>query len=274
MVSQKMIKLIKTDETIIVLLSAVYFVIFVLPGRSRLEIAGIVTGLAIANILFSLSQNRIEEGALKGYVNIISVYLVFSAFFVVGGELHIIFYLIFFILILVAAVYPRMIFIFLLITVHIIIQCLDHYSSGNFNVVLVLLESVFLTGAVFYVRRQLDRAGISPFHHQIAIRHRNAIETLYEISKAISKSSNIDDILFKIATNLGVFTNLERSSIILVDKDMKKGKIAASFEGKHLRNLEIDIAKYPEIKKALKEDKIVTIENILESPVMQEVVSG
>jgi signal transduction histidine kinase len=119
----------------------------------------------------------------------------------------------------------------------------------------------------------LDRAGISPFHHLLAIRRRNAADTLYVISKAISKSSNIDDILFKIATSLGVFTNLERSSIILVDRDMKKGKIAASFEGKHLRNLEIDIAKYPEIKKALEEDKIITIENIMKSPVMQGVVS-
>lgn len=126
---------------------------------------------------------------------------------------------------------------------------------------------LLLAGWTVFVRsRYTDKS----FFRRI-LKRRDSIATLHSIGNAISSGAPVDKIMFMITESLGVFTNVVRSSIILVDRNFRHAKIAASFEGEHLRNMKINIKKYPEIQKALTTGKVVTIADIYNSPLTEDI---
>lgn len=93
------------------------------------------------------------------------------------------------------------------------------------------------------------------------------IEILHEISGTL----HFVDILQTIARKLGETFGLDRASIILSDQGGRTARLVASYEDPTIRNLVIDLARYPEISQAMATGETVFIADAPGDPALQHV---
>lgn len=82
-------------------------------------------------------------------------------------------------------------------------------------------------------------------------RERQRLLAVIEILHEISGTLHFVDILQTIARKLGETFGLDRASIILADRGGHTARLVASYEDPTIRNLVIDLARYPEIQRAM-----------------------
>src|SRR3989338_11144778 len=97
------------------------------------------------------------------------------------------------------------------------------------------------------------------------------LENIIEVNKALFSTLDTKEILFLIVKKISEIIQVARCSIILIDKDMNIGQIIATYEDPALNTLTIDLNKYPEIVKAVEDDKMVLILDATVDPIMKEV---
>jgi GAF domain-containing protein len=101
-------------------------------------------------------------------------------------------------------------------------------------------------------------------------RERDHLVTLVDILQEISGSLHFTDILQTIARKLGETFGLDRSSIFL-SNDQADVRLVASYEDPSIRNLVIDLARYPELQRAIASGETVFIPDALSEPMLREV---
>ena len=102
-------------------------------------------------------------------------------------------------------------------------------------------------------------------------RERERLLAVIEILHEISGTLHFVDILQAIARRLGETFGLDRASIILADKGGKTARLVASYEDPTIRNLVIDLARYPEIQRAMETGETVFIADAPTDPGLQHV---
>ncbi len=97
-------------------------------------------------------------------------------------------------------------------------------------------------------------------------RERDRLLTIIEILQEISGTLHFTDILQSIARRLGETFGLDRASILLADRGGKTARLVASYEDPSIRNLVVDLARYPEIRRALDTGETVFIPDASAEP--------
>ncbi len=97
------------------------------------------------------------------------------------------------------------------------------------------------------------------------------LEILLEITKSVSSTLDIKEVLGIIVNKVAGYIHVDRCSIILTDGQQKHGYVVASHDAPEIDRLEIDLEKYPEIFKALKSNEVVVINDITAEPLMSNV---
>ncbi len=90
-------------------------------------------------------------------------------------------------------------------------------------------------------------------------RERDRLITIIDILSEISGTLHFVDILQTIARRLGETFGLDRSSIFLADSGGRTVRLVASYEDPSIRNLVVDLARYPEIQRAMESGETVFI---------------
>ncbi len=90
-------------------------------------------------------------------------------------------------------------------------------------------------------------------------RERDRLITIIDILQEISGTLHFVDILQTIARRLGETFGLDRSSIFLADRGGRTVRLVASYEDPSIRNLVVDLARYPEIQRAMETGETVFI---------------
>jgi GAF domain-containing protein len=93
-------------------------------------------------------------------------------------------------------------------------------------------------------------------------RERQHLLTVIEILEEISGSLHFVDILQSITRRLGEKFGLDRCAIFLADRNARTAKLAASYEDPSIRNFEVDLERYPEVKEALRSGETVFIGDV------------
>ena len=101
-------------------------------------------------------------------------------------------------------------------------------------------------------------------------RERDHLLATIEILQAVSESPHFRDILQTIARKLGETFGLDRCSIFLTG-DSEEVRVVASYEDPSVRNLVIDVKRYPELRRALESGETVFIPDALTDPMMEPV---
>ncbi len=95
------------------------------------------------------------------------------------------------------------------------------------------------------------------------------LKSLLEITGAITTSLDPTEVFQTIVTRVAQATGAERCSIVLVGKD--DGYVLASHDDPELKDKKIDLAKYPEIKEAIKTKDPMVVDDIATDPLMNGV---
>ncbi len=102
-------------------------------------------------------------------------------------------------------------------------------------------------------------------------RERDRLLTIIDILQEISGTLHFVDILQTIARRLGETFGLDRSSIFLADSGGRTVRLVASYEDPSIRNLVVDLARYPEIQRAMETGETVFIADATVDPALQHV---
>lgn len=96
-------------------------------------------------------------------------------------------------------------------------------------------------------------------------REREQLLALVEILQEIGGSLHFVDILQTIARKLGGVFGLDRCSIFLAG-DQSEIRLVASYEDPTIRNLVVDLERYPELKKAFESGETVFVPDAMQDP--------
>jgi len=102
-------------------------------------------------------------------------------------------------------------------------------------------------------------------------RERDRLITIIDILSEISGTLHFVDILQTIARRLGETFGLDRSSIFLADSGGRTVRLVASYEDPSIRNLVVDLARYPEIQRAMDSGETVFIADATADITLQHV---
>lgn len=96
-------------------------------------------------------------------------------------------------------------------------------------------------------------------------------ETLLEINRAIFSTLDSREILYLIVKKISEIIEVTRCSIIYINKEMNTGQILSTYEDPALDTFTIDIRKYPEIVRAIEDEKMIIVQDAGVDPVIREV---
>ena len=110
---------------------------------------------------------------------------------------------------------------------------------------------------------------IKNFYREI-YEDKNNLEILLDVIKTVCSTLNTEAVLYTIVNKVANITGAVRCSIVLIAKG-NIGYVLASSENPTIKELKIDLNKYPEIREALKSKEPVVVEDISRHPLMAEV---
>ena len=101
-------------------------------------------------------------------------------------------------------------------------------------------------------------------------RERDQLVAVIDILQGISSSLHFEDILQTIARKMGEAYGLDRCSIYLAG-DAREVRLVATYEDPTLRNLIVDLDRYPELRQAFESGKTVYIPDAAADPLLRPV---
>jgi two-component system cell cycle response regulator len=109
--------------------------------------------------------------------------------------------------------------------------------------------------------RELRRA------HQEARTRAHTLDILQEVTDALQPEEIYHVLARRVARVLGI----SRCSVVLASEDERGGVVVAAYEDPTLRNLEVDLRRYPEIRQALASRSTVLVSDVATEPLYTEV---
>ena len=94
-------------------------------------------------------------------------------------------------------------------------------------------------------------------------------QVVLELTQALASNLDFRGILFTVVQRLAEVVKVDRVSIVLVREQENVGYVVAASDDEHLRDLPIDLAKYPEIKQVLANGQAFVIEDAATHPLME-----
>jgi PAS domain S-box-containing protein len=122
------------------------------------------------------------------------------------------------------------------------------------------VQRAFSSGADDYVHKPLRAAELAArVRGQIRVRdyvdrlgrRERDLRTVVELIQTLASRLDIRDILFTLVARLAAIAKVDRCSIVLMGERANIGYVVATSDNEQLRDLPIDLEKYPEIQEAL-----------------------
>jgi PAS domain S-box-containing protein len=95
-----------------------------------------------------------------------------------------------------------------------------------------------------------------------------------ELTQALASNLDFRGILFTVVQRLAEVANVDRVSIVLVREQENVGYVVAASDDEQLRDLPIDLTKYPEIQQVLSSGEPLVVEDAATHPLMDVVRSA
>jgi two-component system cell cycle response regulator len=169
-------------------------------------------------------------------------------------------------------------------------QCLDKIPRASASCpVLALVSPGNPASMRSVIERDIEHYIFSPIHkddleYKLAVtsRRRTCLEDLYldikdleaivELTYLISSTLDPQEVLYLVVKKLDDIMEVSRCSMLSANPASGRyAKVVSSCEAPSIRNLKLDLEKYPEIRKALKTNRTVIVRDAMKDPLMNEV---
>ncbi len=142
------------------------------------------------------------------------------------------------------------------------------------------IQRVFSSGADDYVHKPFRPAEliarirgqmrIREYVDRLSRRERDS-QTVLEMTQALASSLDMRDILFTVVQRVAEVAHVDRCSIVLADEPGNVGFVVATSDDEQLRDLPIDLGKYPEIREVLHSGHTLVIRDASRHPLLEAV---
>ncbi|MGQ0767337.1 MAG: GAF domain-containing protein [Gemmatimonadota bacterium] len=102
-------------------------------------------------------------------------------------------------------------------------------------------------------------------------RERDQLLVVVDLLQELSSATQIAEVLQKVARRLGEIFGLDRSSIYLAGEGQHEVRLVATYEDPTLRNLVVDLSRYPELQQAFDSGQTVFIPDAITEPMLSSV---
>ncbi|HEY3252659.1 MAG TPA: response regulator, partial [Polyangiaceae bacterium] len=142
------------------------------------------------------------------------------------------------------------------------------------------ISRVFASGADDYVHKPFRPAElVARIRGQMRVREyldrlnqrERDQETVLELTQTLASTLDIRDILFTVVQRVAAFAKVDRCSIVLFGESGNVGYVLATSDDAMLRDLPIDLAKYPEIREVLTTGRALVIRDGTDHPLLKVV---
>lgn len=140
------------------------------------------------------------------------------------------------------------------------------------------IQKVFASGADDYVHKPFRHAElVARIRGQLRVREYvdrlnrrdRDQQTMLELTQTLASRLDIRDILFTVVQRVASVARVDRCSIVLVGEPNTVGFVVATSDDEQLRDLPIDLAKYPEIREVLASGQTLIIRDAAKSPLLE-----
>jgi len=151
------------------------------------------------------------------------------------------------------------------------------WMSAQLRPALQVLDPVFLVRIPFvytvalYFGTLAARAGTERRQNDEVLRERRELGAIMEVLETINSSLDLHRIMLTITTRMAEAVGLERCSVLLVESAEGRSVVLASSDSPEVDRLEIDLSRYPEVRRAIERREPVLIQDVRKHPLMEEV---
>lgn len=144
------------------------------------------------------------------------------------------------------------------------------------------IERIFESGADDYVRKPFRNAElIARLRGQMRVRaylsdlnrRQQTSQTVLELSHALASSLDIRDILFTVVQRVATVAQVDRCSIVLARPGEEVAYVVASSDDEQLKDLPIELEKYPEIREALTTGRALVLPDARRHPLLEAIAT-
>jgi PAS domain S-box-containing protein len=96
-------------------------------------------------------------------------------------------------------------------------------------------------------------------------------KVMLELTQALASSLDFREILFTVVRRIAEVVQVQRVSVVLAPEQDDKGTVVVTSDDEQLTNLELDLAKYPEIRQVLRTREPLTIGDTTTHPLLDGV---
>jgi PAS domain S-box-containing protein len=96
-------------------------------------------------------------------------------------------------------------------------------------------------------------------------------ETVLELTQTLASTLDIRDILFTVVQRVADFARVDRCSIVLFGESGNVGYVLATSDDEQLRDLPIDLDRYPEIREVLSTGRALVIRDAAHHPLLEAI---
>ncbi|MFN3740753.1 MAG: diguanylate cyclase [Thermodesulfovibrionales bacterium] len=102
---------------------------------------------------------------------------------------------------------------------------------------------------------------------------RHLLQAIIDISAKVSSTLDVFEILYHMVKKISEVMPVTRCSIVKVSPSLQQAHVVATYEDPQIRDIKLDLKRYPEIQAALRTKKPVIIKDAQKDPLMKEVYS-
>ncbi len=118
---------------------------------------------------------------------------------------------------------------------------------------------------------RLSRLRARLVSQQDAVARQRDLKVLLELTARYAEATDIEELLHDVTRKLAEDFDIDRATLVVVDLEKQQGTIVAASDDASLKNLTIELSRYPEIREAVRTLKPVIVEDAPSHPLLEDV---
>jgi PAS domain S-box-containing protein len=118
---------------------------------------------------------------------------------------------------------------------------------------------------------RLSRLRARLVSQQDAVARQRDLKVLLELTARYAEATDIEELLHDVTRKLAEDFDIDRATLVVVDTERQQGTIVAASDDSSLKDLRIELSRYPEIREAVRTGKPVVVEDAPSHPLLEGV---
>ncbi|MCA2978145.1 MAG: PAS domain S-box protein [Myxococcaceae bacterium] len=144
-------------------------------------------------------------------------------------------------------------------------------ASGDVALESTVLEVVAPQSLETELLPRLGRLRARLVSQQDAVARQRDLKVLLELTARYAEATNIEELLHDVTRKLAADFDIDRATLVVIDAERQQGSVIAASDDAGLKDLRIELSRYPEIREAVRTGKPVIVEDAPSHPLLEDV---